>query len=159
MTLLGKTDGASAADGVSYLDIASFIKAYGASPKDDLVELWKRIVFNMVVSNTDDHLRNHAFLLTPRGWALSPMFDVNPEPAGNELSLNVDETDNRIQIELAISVAERFGITKKEAEELARDIRKTVADCWRFFAKACGLSRGQIEAMAPAFMTSSLQNT
>ncbi len=159
MTLLGKTDGASAADGVSYLDIASFIKAYGASPKDDLVELWKRIVFNMVVSNTDDHLRNHAFLLTPRGWALSPMFDVNPEPAGNELSLNVDETDNRIQIELAISVAERFGITKKEAEEFARDIRKTVADCWRSFAKACELSRGQIEAMAPAFMTSSLQNT
>ena len=151
MTLLGKTDGVSAADGVSYLDIASFIKAHGASPKADLVELWKRIVFNMAVSNTDDHLRNHAFLLTPRGWALSPMFDVNPEPAGNELSLNVDETDNRIQIELAISVAERFGITKKEAENIAGSIRKTVADRWRYLAKTCGLSRGQIEAMAPAF--------
>ena len=145
MTLLGKTDG------VSYLDIASFIKAYGASPKADLVELWKRIVFNMVVSNTDDHLRNHAFLLTPRGWALSPMFDVNPEPAGSELSLNVDETDNRIQIELAISVAERFGITKKEAENIAQDIRKTVSDRWKYLAKSNGLSRGQIGAMAPAF--------
>ena len=153
MTLLGKTDGVSAADGVSYLDIASFIKAYGASPKADLVELWKRIVFNMVVSNTDDHLRNHAFLLTPRGWALSPMFDVNPEPAGSELSLNVDETDNRIQIELAISVAERFGITKKEAENIAQDIRKTVSDRWKYLAKSNGLSRGQIGAMAPAFFT------
>ena len=153
MTLLGKTDGVSAADGVSYLDIASFIKAHGASPKADLVELWKRIVFNMVVSNTDDHLRNHAFLLTPRGWALSPMFDVNPEPAGSELSLNIDETDNRIQIELAISVAERFGITKKEAENIAQDIRKTVTDRWKYLAKSCGLSRGQIEAMAPAFST------
>ena len=153
MTLLGKKDGVSAADGVSYLDIASFIKAYGASPKADLVELWKRIVFNMVVSNTDDHLRNHAFLLTPRGWALSPMFDVNPEPAGSELSLNVDETDNRIQIELAISVAERFGITKKEAENIAQDIRKTVSDCWKYLAKSNGLSRGQIGAMAPAFST------
>lgn len=153
MTLLGKTDGVSAADGVSYLDIASFIKAYGASPKADLVELWKRIVFNMVVSNTDDHLRNHAFLLTPRGWALSPMFDVNPEPAGSELSLNVDETDNRIQIELAISVAERFGITKKEAENIAQDIRKTVSDRWKYLAKSNGLSRGQIGAMAPAFST------
>ena len=150
MTLLGKTDGV---DGVSYLDIASFIKAYGASPKADLVELWKRIVFNMVVSNTDDHLRNHAFLLTPRGWALSPMFDVNPEPAGSELSLNVDETDNRIQIELAISVAERFGITKKEAENIAQDIRKTVSDRWKYLAKSNGLSRGQIGAMAPAFFT------
>ena len=153
MTLLGKTDGVSAADGVSYLDIASFIQAYGASPKADLVELWKRIVFNMVVSNTDDHLRNHAFLLTPRGWALSPMFDVNPEPAGSELSLNVDETDNRIQIELAISVAERFGITKKEAENIAQDIRKTVSDRWKYLAKSNGLSRGQIGAMAPAFFT------
>ena len=153
MTLLGKTDGVSAADGVSYLDIASFIKAYGASPKADLVELWKRIVFNMVVSNTDDHLRNHAFLLTPRGWALSPMFDVNPEPAGSELSLNVDETDNRIQIELAISVAERFGITKKEAENIAQDIRKTVSGRWKYLAKSNGLSRGQIGAMAPAFST------
>ena len=151
MTLLGKTDGASAADGVSYLDLASFIKSHGASPKADLVELWKRIVFNMCVSNTDDHLRNHAFLLTSSGWSLSPMFDVNPEPTGEELSLNVDETDNRIRIELAISVAERFGITKKEAEDVADDIRKTVADRWKDLAKSCGLSRGQIEAMAPAF--------
>ena len=151
LTLLGKTDGASAADGISYLDIASFIKSHSANPKADLVELWKRIVFYMNVSNTDDHLRNHAFLLTSRGWSLSPMFDVNPEPTGDELSLNVDETDNRIRIELALSVAERFGITKKEAEDIARDIRKIVNDRWRYLAKACGLSRGQIEAMAPAF--------
>jgi serine/threonine-protein kinase HipA len=151
MTLLGKTDGASAEDGVSYLDIASLLKSHGANPKADLVELWKRIVFNMCVSNTDDHLRNHAFLLTMSGWSLSPMFDVNPEPTGDELSLNVDETDNRIRIELAISVAERFGIPKKEAEDIAYDIRKTVADRWKYLAKSCGLSRGQIEAMAPAF--------
>lgn len=63
------------------------------------------------------------------------------------------ETDNHIRIELAISVAERFGITKKEAEDIACDIRKTVADRWRDLVKSCGLSRGQIEAMAPAFMT------
>ena len=151
MTLLGKTDGVSAADGISYLDIASFIKAHGANPKADLVELWKRIVFNMCVSNTDDHLRNHAFLLTPRGWVLSPMYDVNPEPAGNELSLNIDETDNRIQIELALSVAERFGIRQKDAENIAGDIKKTVDDRWQYLAKSCGLSRGQIEAMSPAF--------
>ena len=152
MTLLGKTDGASAEDGSSYLDMASFIKSHGARPKSDLRELWKRIVFNMCVSNTDDHLRNHAFLLTPRGWSLSPLFDVNPEPFGDELSLNVDETDNHIRLELAVSVAERFGIAGKEAEEIVRDMRKKINDRWRYLAGSYGLTRGQMEAMSPAFM-------
>ena len=73
MTLLGKTDGASAADGSSYLDLAAFIRANGAAPRQDLAELWKRIVFSMAVSNTDDHLRNHGFLLTLTGWRLAPL--------------------------------------------------------------------------------------
>ena len=151
MTLLGQTDGASAEDGISYLDIASFIKSHGAFPKADLMELWKRIVFSMYVSNTDDHLRNHAFLLTSRGWSLSPMFDVNPEPYGNELSLNVNETDNRIRTELALSVAERFEIRYSDAEMIACDIRKTISDRWKYLAETNELSRGQIESMAPAF--------
>ena len=88
MTLLGKTDGASAQDGSSYLDLVSIIKSSGANPKDDLLELWKRIIFNMAVSNTDDHLRNHAFILKKNGWILSPLYDVNPVPYGDELSLN-----------------------------------------------------------------------
>lgn len=92
MTLLGKTDGASAADGSSYLDLAAFIRANGASPQQDLQELWKRIVFSMAVSNTDDHLRNHGFLLANAGWRLAPLFDVNPVPSGDSLSLNVSET-------------------------------------------------------------------
>lgn len=112
MTLLGQIDGASAADGMSYLDIAAFIKANGAKPKEDLLELWRRIVFNMTVSNTDDHLRNHAFMLTKMGWILSPLYDVNPVPYGDELSLNVNENDNRISIELAIETAPRLGIKK-----------------------------------------------
>ena len=95
--------------------------------------------------------KRHAFLLTNRGWTLSPVFDVNPEPYGDELSLNVDETDNRIRMELAISIAERFGITKESAEEIARDIRKTVKSRWKYLAGSYGLSRGQLEAMSPAF--------
>lgn len=83
MTMLGKTDGASGSDGTSYLDIASFIKSNGAAPNKDLKELWKRIVFNMAVSNTDDHLRNHGFLLTSDGWRLSPLYDVNPSLYGD----------------------------------------------------------------------------
>lgn len=151
MTLLGKTDGASAADGTSYLDIAGFIKAYGANPKLDLIELWKRIVFNMAVTNTDDHLRNHAFVFTTRGWILSPLYDVNPVPYGDELSLLVDEEDNSISIELAVQTAPRFGISEKDALVYAENILSVVRDNWEKQAKEYGLSRGQIEDMRPAF--------
>ena len=151
MTLLNKTDGDDASDGISYLDMASFIKSNGARPKDDLIELWKRIVFNMAVTNTDDHLRNHAFIFTREGWVLSPMYDVNPVPYGDELSLNVDEEDNRISLELAISVAPRFGIEEKKASEYAERIVSTVKTDWVALAKKYGLTRRQIEEMEPAF--------
>ena len=151
MTLLGKTDGASAADGSSYLDIAAFIKSYGAKPKSDLMELWKRIVFNMAITNTDDHMRNHALILSGKGWRLSPLYDVNPVPYGDELSLNVDEEDNRINIDLAVQTAMRFGIEESDAESYAKDILGIVRDHWESLASGYGLSRRQIEEMRPAF--------
>ena len=151
MTLLGKTDGTSAADGTSYLDIAAFIKSYGAQPKRDLIELWKRIVFNMAVSNTDDHLRNHAFIFTENGWELSPLYDVNPIPYGDELSLNVDEEDNSINIDLAIEASVRFGISETDATTYAKDILTIVKENWEKRATALGLSRRLIEEMRPAF--------
>lgn len=151
MTLLGKTDGASAADGTSYLDIASFIKANGANPKEDLIELWKRIVFNMAVSNTDDHLRNHAFILKKRGWELSPLYDVNPVPYGDELSLNVNEDDNRISINLAIETAIHFGINDQAAKKMAGEILEIVRENWENLAGKYKIPRGKIEEMRPAF--------
>jgi len=151
MTLLGKTDGASAADGSSYLDIAAFIKSYGARPKKDLTELWKRIVFNMAITNSDDHLRNHAFILTEKGWTLSPLYDVNPVPYGNELSLNVDEENNSIDIDLALETAVRFGISKQDAEASAEEILRIVRENWAGLASKHGLTRRQVEEMRPAF--------
>ena len=151
MTLLGKTDGASAADGSSYLDLAAFIRANGASPKQDLEELWKRIVFSMAVSNTDDHLRNHGFILTNAGWRLAPLFDVNPVPSGDSLSLNVSEYDNTIDLSLALEVAEYFGLTNKDAVKAATHICDTVQNNWTRLAEQYGLSRGAIEYMRPAF--------
>lgn len=151
MTLLVKKDGASAADGSSYLDIAAFIKSYGAQPKKDLIELWKRIVFNMAVTNNDDHLRNHAFILTDKGWILSPLYDVNPVPYGDELSLNVDEDDNSISIDLAVQTAVKFGISKSDAEAVAEDILQIVRDNWERTAARYALTRRQIEEMRPAF--------
>lgn len=151
MTLLGKTDGASAVDGISYLDIAGIIRSCGAQPKKDLVELWKRIVFNMAITNTDDHLRNHAFILESGGWVLSPLYDVNPVPYGGELSLNVDEEDNSINIRLAIQTAARFGIAETEAQNYAEEILGIVRDNWSKIAANYGLTRRQIEEMRPAF--------
>lgn len=151
MTMLGKQDGASSADGTSYLDIVSFIKSNGAQPKKDLVELWKRIVFSMAVSNTDDHLRNHGFILTKNGWCLSPMYDVNPIPEGYELSLCVNEDDPTIAIELAIETAPYFDINKQDAVVMAKEIVLTIRSNWEKTAEKCGFSRAAIERMRPAF--------
>lgn len=148
MSLLGQTDGAS---GSSYLDIADFITMAGASPREDLAELWQRIVFSMAVSNTDDHLRNHGFLLTENGWRLSPMYDVNPIPYGRLLSLNVAPEDPRIDLDLALDVASSFGLTPEDAEIRAKKILTTVRKQWRNSAAACGLNREEQNKMAPAF--------
>ena len=151
MTMLHKTDGASADDGSSYLDIVSFLKAFGAKPKQDIIELWKRIVFSMAVNNTDDHLRNHGFILTESGWVLSPLYDVNPTPYGNELSLNVDATDNRISLDLAIQSASYYNLKEQEATSYAKEIVHIVNSNWEKIATNYGLTRQSIEFMRPAF--------
>lgn len=151
MTLLGKTDGASGQDGSSYLELAAFIKANGATPKKDLEELWKRIVFSMAVSNTDDHMRNHGFILEDKGWVLSPMYDVNPDIYGDMLSLNVDDNYADLDYGLAIETAKYYGLSQKEAIETVHFISSTVKDNWKRIASNYGISRGAIERMAPAF--------
>ncbi len=151
MTMLGKVDGDNRTDGSSYLEIVSFIKAMGAAPKADLEELWKRIVFSMAVSNTDDHFRNHGFLLTRNGWVLSPMYDVNPDMYGEYLSLNVDNNDSVIDFELAKDASVYYGLSKKQAEQIIMEIRDVVDKNWVLLAKEYGVSRGEIERMRPAF--------
>ena len=151
MTMLGKSDGADATDGSSYLEMVSFLKANGANPKDDIIQLWKRIVFGMAVSNTDDHFRNHGFLLTESGWVLSPMYDVNPDIFGEYLSLNVDTDNSKIDLNLAIEASKYYGIMKKDAVILADEIIHTVDDNWRALAGKYGISRSETERMSPAF--------
>lgn len=151
MTMLGKTDGANADDGSGYLDLVAFIKAYGSSPKKDLIELWKRIVFNMAVTNTDDHFRNHGFILTKNGWRLSPLYDVNPVPYGDELSLNVNSSDNSISLELAVESAPYYNISTEDAVKLGNEIVTTVNDNWERLAKQYGINHSSIEYMRPAF--------
>lgn len=151
MTMLGKKDGDGANEGTSYLDIVSFIKGYGAFPKEDLIELYKRIVFNMAVSNIDDHLRNHGFVLTSKGWRLSPLYDVNPSEYGEELSLNVSENDNAISKTLLIETSSYYGINNEEALRIIEEIVNIVKNNWERTANSYGINKAEIENKRPAF--------
>lgn len=152
MTMLGKSDGANAADGSSYLEIVSFLKANGAHPKDDIKELWKRIVFSIAVSNTDDHFRNHGFILENDGWSLSPMYDVNPDIYGRYLSLNINDTESMLDFDVAIDAAPYYGIEKKDAEKMVDEIKDIITNNWKNLASKYGVGRGEIERMKVAFV-------
>lgn len=150
MTLLGYTDGVDHQDGVSYLDLVEFLMQNGANIDEDLVKLWTRVVFNMCVSNTDDHLRNHGFILTDGGWVLSPAYDINPIEGGNGLKLNVDSEDNSQNLELALSVAPYFRLKPDEAQLIIDNILNVISN-WQILAKKIGISRVEIERMSACF--------
>jgi len=149
MTLLGHADGTDYS-GVSYLDLAEFIMQHGANPDADLEELWRRIIFYISISNTDDHLRNHGFLLTNRGWTLSPAYDINPVSGGTGLSLKISTTDNALSIDLALDVAEYFRISDEKATEIISVIQHEVSQ-WEYIAEKVGISKSERNAMAKAF--------
>ena len=123
---------------------------HSAHPARDLEQLWRRIVFFACVSNVDDHLRNHAFLLEPGGWALAPAYDMNPVATGSGLSLNVSATDNAQDLELARAVARHFRVKAARADELIVEVVAAVRH-WRPEAKKAGLARVAQDRMAPAF--------
>ncbi|MEZ5030643.1 MAG: HipA domain-containing protein [Saprospiraceae bacterium] len=147
MTMLGYLDGKN---GASYLDLADFLTSHGAKVQSDLEQLWRRIVFNLCVANTDDHLRNHGFLLTPNGWCLSPAYDINPNPYGNGLSLNISEHDNSLSLDLAMEVSPFFRLTEARSREIMREVCAAVSD-WRECAARHGLSKHEQDRMASAF--------
>ncbi|MBF0650417.1 HipA domain-containing protein [Dysgonomonas sp. GY75] len=150
MTLLGYTDGVGAEDGVSYLELVEFIIQNGSNVKKDLTELFRRIVFSIAVSNTDDHLRNHGFILTKYGWTLSPAYDVNPNPYGTGLKLNISENDNSLDFDLALSVAPYFRLTEKEVITIVGNIKSTVSD-WEEIAAKYQISKSERDMMSTAF--------
>lgn len=154
MTMTAHRDGDDASTGVSYLEIAEAIMRFGANTSADLRELWTRIVFNMLVSNTDDHLRNHGFLLDPRkGWRLAPAFDMNPNPGGHELRLNVSEDDNACDLDLALSAADWYRVPAKEARRIV-DNCMTIVQGWRALAHEAGLPASEVDRMSSAFALS-----
>ena len=136
----------------SYLDIADAIRQNGATPKEDLKELWKRIVFSIFISNTDDHLRNHGFLyVNEAGWKLSPLYDVNPSCDNkNVLSTYITETDNSQSLDLALEVCEYFEISIENAKTIISDMKNKIKN-WKTVAKQFGLSKSEIDKMEVAF--------
>jgi len=150
MTMTGFNENILKTKTASYLDIAEFILTYGADVNTNLKQLWRRIVFNIAISNTDDHLRNHGFILTPEGWELSPAYDLNPSIDKDHLSLNINEDDSSLELELAKEVGEYFRLTEREMDEIVQDIQKSVSQ-WKDTANQIGISRTEQELMKPAF--------
>lgn len=151
MTMLGYSDGDNYDSGASYLEIMEFLVRNGADVKADLRELWSRIVFNICIKNTDDHLRNHGFLLTKAGWTLAPAYDINPNEYGTGLSLNISENDNSLDLDLALSVAESFRLAQDEAKIIIHQITLSVRQ-WRDVARQLGVSRQELDAMTGVFL-------
>lgn len=150
MTLLGYTDGIGAEDGISYLELVEFIIQNGANVKEDLAELFRRIVFSIAVGNTDDHLRNHGFILTKQGWKLSPAYDINPNPYGTGLKLNISEEDNSLDFNLALSVAPYFRLVEQEAATIIENI-KLVVSKWEEVAAKYQISKSERDIISSAF--------
>jgi serine/threonine-protein kinase HipA len=151
MTLTDHVDGDDASTGASYLEIAEVIMNQGSQPDADLRELWSRIVFNILVSNSDDHLRNHGFILNPgKGWRLSEAYDMNPVPDSTGLRLNISEADNDLDLDLAKSVAPYFRVNARSANEIVERFRSVVAQ-WHTIAQALGIPGREQERMRAAF--------
>ena len=147
MTMLGYSDGE---DGASYLQLVDFITSNGANVAADLEQLWKRMVFNICVSNTDDHLRNHGFILTSTGWVLSPAYDINPVETGTGLSLNISENDNSLDLDLALKVCPYFRLSENRAKEIKEEVLGAIKP-WREHAKKHGISNAECELKSRAF--------
>jgi serine/threonine-protein kinase HipA len=150
LTLLGKKDGTS--EDASYLDLAELIISQGGSPKVQLLELWRRIVFSILVSNTDDHLRNHGFIykFDRRSWDLSPAFDINPVLGGTGLTLSIDEQDSSLSLDCARAVAPYFQIAQTEADSIIQHVL-AARKGWKMKAKEVGIKSSEIELMASVF--------
>ena len=156
MSMLGAKDN----DTRSYLEIADALRQHGASATADMAELWRRIVFFVLISNTDDHLRNHGFLYGgAAGWRLAPAYDLNPVPIDIKprvLSTAINEDDPTASLDIALEVAELFGLKANAAEKVAGEVARAVSQ-WRGTAAGLGLPKAQIERVASAFEHADLE--
>ena len=151
MTLTGLTDGANAATGNGYLDIVDFIIQGCTNVEANLQELYRRVAFNICVGNTDDHFRNHGFLLTPRGWTLSPAYDMNPT-LNNQQSLLISESSCESDLVILIDACENYMLSRDTAEKIISEVVDAMKD-WRRIAIRLNISKREIDLFSQRFDT------
>jgi len=158
MSMLGAKDNETR----SYLEIVDALRQQGAHPKADMHELWRRIVFTVLISNVDDHMRNHGFLYAGSdGWVLSPAYDLNPVPVDIKprvLSTAIDFDDTNASLDIAMEVAEYFELGPGDARAIAAEVGQAVSS-WRTEAAGFGLSKAACDRMASAFEHDDLSQT
>ena len=146
MTLLGLTDGDNATTGHGYLDIVDFILQNCTDVEANLQELFRRVAFNICIGNSDDHFRNHGFLLTSKGWTLSPAYDMNPSLNGYQ-SLLISSTSNEANMEILLEASDDYMISKTRAKEILKEVTEAVST-WRTLANRLGLAKREMDMFA-----------
>ena len=149
MTMLGLTDGDNASTGYGYADIADFIVRYGCDVEKSLEELYRRVAFYIVVGNSDDHFRNHGFLLTRKGWKLSPAYDINPTLDLHQ-SLLINRTSDESSLKLLQASSEEYMLSESKATSIIGEVVKAMCG-WQNEARRLGLSQKEIDMFAPRF--------
>ena len=146
MTLLGMHDGDNATNGHGYLDIVDFIIRYGADVDNNLRELYRRVAFNICIGNSDDHFRNHGFLLTPKGWTLSPAYDLNPTLSRYQ-SLLITATSNEADLSLLGDASEEYMLSRSVADSIILEVCDALKD-WQTLASQLGVPKREIASFA-----------
>ena len=149
MTLLGLTDGCNAQTGNGYLDIVDFILQHCCDVEANLQQLYRRVAFNIAIHNSDDHFRNHGFLLTPKGWTLSPAYDLNPTFNDHQSRL-INATTNRSDLQLLLASSEEYMIGKEEATHIIEEVKDGVSQ-WRSMAIRIGIAKREMDLFAQVF--------
>ena len=149
MTLLGLTDGCNAQTGNGYLDIVDFILQHCCNVEANLRQLYRRVAFSIAIGNSDDHFRNHGFLLTPKGWTLAPAYDLNPT-FNDHQSLLINATTNRSDLQLLLASSEEYMISKEEATRIIEEVKDGVSQ-WRSMATRLGIAKREMDLFAQVF--------
>ncbi|MBQ0009444.1 MAG: type II toxin-antitoxin system HipA family toxin [Firmicutes bacterium] len=143
MTLLGASDGDN--ELYSYLDLIDLINAYSVNPNSDLIEMFRRLVFNCIIHNGDDHLRNHGFLFNGKGYELSPVFDINPDPNAIGLSLSFDGFEHMFSFANCLEISKFFGLNKEQAIIIIKKMVTTVSSKFDVIAKKAKISEAELK--------------
>ena len=147
MTLTQRSDGEP---GASYLELVDLLQSQGSNTREDCRELFRRVVFSILIHNTDDHLRNHGFFIAEQGITLSPAYDINPSIDRDELSLAINEIDTTCDVSIALEAHADYGLSKLEAQEIVARTTRAVAE-WRSEAALLRIPKAEQDLMAPAF--------